>query len=196
MILEVCWDGLWTLSFRLSQFYGHGSWLVCEVALSETQTLPWTHTRVRPKYRSNTGINLTQILRAVRTLLSNLELPIASLNKLKLQACIEKSLEDQLSLNLWFILDWSLGRSRAHLVRYLLNSSRLKAALHLEAGPIPLEANCMKFQPFLGWRPASTTHYNRIITGANFPICKGLRAKELGRFNKSSIIQRISHNLA
>jgi hypothetical protein len=34
----------------------------------------------------------------------------------------------------------------------------------------------MKFQPFLGWRPASTTHYNKIIMGANFPICKGLRA--------------------
>ena len=25
---------LWTLSFRLSQFHGHGSWLVCEVALT------------------------------------------------------------------------------------------------------------------------------------------------------------------
>jgi hypothetical protein len=34
MILEVPWDGLWTLSFGLSQFHGHGSWLVCEVALS------------------------------------------------------------------------------------------------------------------------------------------------------------------
>jgi hypothetical protein len=33
MILEVCWDGLWTLSFGLSQFHGHGSWRVCEVAL-------------------------------------------------------------------------------------------------------------------------------------------------------------------
>ena len=33
MILEVCWDGLWTLSFRLSQFHGHGSWLTWEVAL-------------------------------------------------------------------------------------------------------------------------------------------------------------------
>jgi hypothetical protein len=30
----VCWDGLWTLSFELSQLHGHGSWLVCEVALS------------------------------------------------------------------------------------------------------------------------------------------------------------------
>ena len=30
----VCWDGLWTLSFRLSRFHGHGSWLMCEVALS------------------------------------------------------------------------------------------------------------------------------------------------------------------
>ena len=27
MMLEVCWDGLWTLSFGLSQFNGHGSWL-------------------------------------------------------------------------------------------------------------------------------------------------------------------------
>jgi hypothetical protein len=27
-------DGLWTLSFGLSQFHGHGSWLVCEVALA------------------------------------------------------------------------------------------------------------------------------------------------------------------
>ena len=33
MMLEVCWNGLWTLSFGLSQFHGHGSWLVCEVAL-------------------------------------------------------------------------------------------------------------------------------------------------------------------
>ena len=34
MMLEVCWDGLWTLSFGLSQVRGHGSWLMCEVALS------------------------------------------------------------------------------------------------------------------------------------------------------------------
>ena len=34
MILEVCWDGLGTLSFGLSQLHNHGSWLVCEVALS------------------------------------------------------------------------------------------------------------------------------------------------------------------
>ena len=33
VILEVCWDGLWTLSFGLSQSHGHGSWLVCEAAL-------------------------------------------------------------------------------------------------------------------------------------------------------------------
>jgi hypothetical protein len=31
MILEMSWDGLWTLSFGLSQFPGHGPWLVCEV---------------------------------------------------------------------------------------------------------------------------------------------------------------------
>jgi hypothetical protein len=64
----------------------------------------------------------------------------------------------------------------------------LRAALHLEAGPIPLEANCMKFQRFMGWRPVSTTHYNKIITWANFSICKGLRVKKLDQFNKSSII--------
>jgi hypothetical protein len=29
----VSWDNLWTLSFGLSQFHGHGSWLVCEMAL-------------------------------------------------------------------------------------------------------------------------------------------------------------------
>ena len=65
----------------------------------------------------------------------------------------------------------------------------LRAALHVEAGSISLEADCMKFKPLLGWRLASTTHYNKIIIGANFPICKGLRAKKLGRYNKHSIIQ-------
>ena len=29
-------DGLWTLSFGLSQFHGHDHWLVCEVALIYT----------------------------------------------------------------------------------------------------------------------------------------------------------------
>ena len=33
MMLEVCWDGLRTLSFGLLQFHDHNSWLVCEVAL-------------------------------------------------------------------------------------------------------------------------------------------------------------------
>ena len=28
MILEACWDGLWALSFGLSQLHGHGSWLM------------------------------------------------------------------------------------------------------------------------------------------------------------------------
>ena len=31
IFLEVSWDGLWTLSFGFSQFYGQNSWLVCEV---------------------------------------------------------------------------------------------------------------------------------------------------------------------
>ena len=34
----MCWDkGLWTLSFGRSQFHGHGSRLVCEVALISLQ---------------------------------------------------------------------------------------------------------------------------------------------------------------
>ena len=33
MILEVSRDGFRTLSFGPSQFHGHGSWLVCELAL-------------------------------------------------------------------------------------------------------------------------------------------------------------------
>jgi hypothetical protein len=56
----------------------------------------------------------------------------------------------------------------------------LRAALHLEAGQNPHEADCMKVQPFLGWGPASTTHYNKIVAGGNFLICKGLRAKKIG----------------
>jgi len=38
-------------------------------------------------------------------------------------------------------------------------------------------------------RPASTTHHNKIITGVNFLICKGLRAKKLGIFDKSRPIR-------
>ena len=34
MILKVFWDGLWALSFVLSQFHGHGTWLVCKVVLN------------------------------------------------------------------------------------------------------------------------------------------------------------------
>ena len=41
---EVCWDGLWTLSFGLSQFHGHGSWLVCEVALKLCDLIVGTST--------------------------------------------------------------------------------------------------------------------------------------------------------
>ena len=33
-ILEVSWDGLWTLCFGLSQFHGHSYWLMCDVALT------------------------------------------------------------------------------------------------------------------------------------------------------------------
>ena len=36
-----CWDNLWTLSFGLSQFHGHSSWFICEVALSVDLDLIW-----------------------------------------------------------------------------------------------------------------------------------------------------------
>jgi hypothetical protein len=36
------------------------------------------------------------------------------------------------------------------MLKVSLNILKLRAALHLEAGPIPLEADCMKFQPFFG----------------------------------------------
>ena len=33
MSLEVSWDSLWMLFFGFSQFHGHNSHLICEVAL-------------------------------------------------------------------------------------------------------------------------------------------------------------------
>ena len=53
MILKVCWDSLWTLSFGLSQVHGHGSWLVCEVALRATSQV---RLRARDHYTSSTLI--------------------------------------------------------------------------------------------------------------------------------------------
>ena len=41
MILEVSWEGIWALSFGFSQFHGHGSWLLCEVALRVTSHTRW-----------------------------------------------------------------------------------------------------------------------------------------------------------
>ena len=57
MILEVSWDGLWTLSFRLSQCHGHGSWLVCE-----TCGLGF---RVHGTLKSLTAINLLYFITCV-----------------------------------------------------------------------------------------------------------------------------------
>ena len=39
MILEVSWGGLGTLSFGLSQFHGHGSWVVCDVTLGRLRLI-------------------------------------------------------------------------------------------------------------------------------------------------------------
>jgi hypothetical protein len=98
----------------------------------------------------------------------------------------------------WYYIYIFMGQNQGGL--YWLSCSQIhssgelclvRAPLHLEAGPIPLEADCMKFQPLLGWRSASTTYYNKVTTGGNFSTCKGHRAKKPCRFNKSSIIQRI-----
>ena len=45
--MEVCWDGLWTLSFGLSQSHGHGPWLVCEVALSIVMLIRWLFIQIK-----------------------------------------------------------------------------------------------------------------------------------------------------
>jgi hypothetical protein len=79
-----------------------------------------------------------------------------------------------------FGLTFCVGDSRSQMT--------IKATLHLEAKPIPLEADCMKFQPLLCWRLASTIHNNKIKMGDTFLIYKGLRAKKPCGFNKSSII--------
>jgi hypothetical protein len=60
MSLEVCWDGLWTLSFGLSQFHGHGSWFASlqracvsvfgrgeETSLSENRGKPSENPKLR-----------------------------------------------------------------------------------------------------------------------------------------------------
>ena len=54
MLLEVRWDRLWTLSFGLSQFHGHSSWLVCEVTL---RTTSHTSLSARDHYTSSTLIS-------------------------------------------------------------------------------------------------------------------------------------------
>ena len=58
MILDVSWDNLWTLSFGLSRFHGHGSWLVCEVALSEVSIQLDQHKSLGTCFRSS-ALHLT-----------------------------------------------------------------------------------------------------------------------------------------
>jgi len=52
-----------------------------------------------------------------------------------------------------------------------------RAALHLEAGPIFLEANCTKFQHLLGQRPASSIQYKMMTMGAILPCIKALGSR-------------------
>ena len=53
VILDVDWDGLWTLSFGLSQSHGHGIWLVCEVALIRQNSSVVMHA---PQQRSGSAL--------------------------------------------------------------------------------------------------------------------------------------------
>ena len=55
MFLEVSWDGLCTLSVGLSQFHGHGSWLVCKkmalrVALHYGGEVHWSVRSFSPRH--------------------------------------------------------------------------------------------------------------------------------------------------
>jgi hypothetical protein len=51
----------WTLSFGLSQFHGHGSWLVCEVALKHSH---WWKTHSWSKFASHYGWGTTEYVNA------------------------------------------------------------------------------------------------------------------------------------
>jgi len=57
-------------------------------------------------------------------------------------------------LQIFGFVDVEIGSRRLDIVvvgeHKFLMTGRLRAALHLEAVPIPLEADCMKFQPFFG----------------------------------------------
>ena len=60
MMVEVCWDGLWTLSFGLSQFHGHNSWLVCEVTLISCRpTLTYLSSHMWVTYYHTRSHNMT-----------------------------------------------------------------------------------------------------------------------------------------
>jgi hypothetical protein len=61
-----------------------------------------------------------------------------------------------------------LKKELKRMLSLLIMDFRTRVALLLEAMPIPLEAHRMKFQPLLGSRPASTTHYLRLYRGLIF----------------------------
>ena len=60
----------------------------------------------------------------------------------------------------------------------IIKWSHFRTDLHIEAGPIFLGADCLKFQPIFGLELASSPYYNKIITEADIPICNGLGAKK------------------
>ena len=92
MFWRVCWDGLWTLSFRLSQCHGHGSWLACEVALIKLWVQEFARTTKQETNKASTMCQSstlmdghseaasTKYLTSVR-LRSVIEWTIPSLNK-------------------------------------------------------------------------------------------------------------------
>jgi hypothetical protein len=65
MILEVPWDGLWTLSFGLSRFHGHSSWLVYEVTFRLGATISVVYKKPRPLKMRPSWIHTTTLNRLI-----------------------------------------------------------------------------------------------------------------------------------
>ena len=72
--LEVPWDGLWTLSFGLSQFHGHGSWLMLEVALRVTKWVRITKPLIQcgPDPNSKRNVHIATLPICIESLLWSL----------------------------------------------------------------------------------------------------------------------------
>ena len=83
MVMEVSWDGLWTLSFGLSQYHGHGSWLVCELALGPAFMVDLAYWR--PVWDHVKGLNLCHVMHTLG--LVHMGSQVVNFNSLKINPC-------------------------------------------------------------------------------------------------------------